>query len=177
MNPANAVTAFRAILVCGIAGLIAAAPNNRLAVYGASASTIVLVLDGVDGWIARRTGTVTGFGTRFDTETDALFVLVLSILAYRYGKAGSWVIASGLMRYAFLLTTRVWPWLRRPFRATNRGRAICVVQIAALIVIMLPPVAPPASSFIAAAALVALSYSFLADAVFLWRRRRDPLPS
>ena len=33
------------------------------------------------------------FGARFDMEIDALLILALSILAWRHGKAGAWVVA------------------------------------------------------------------------------------
>ena len=53
---------------------------------------VAVVLDGVDGWVARRTGTASAFGMRFDMETDAALILVLAILAWRYGKAGPWIL-------------------------------------------------------------------------------------
>jgi phosphatidylglycerophosphate synthase len=40
-------------------------------VVGHRLSTAVLMLDGVDGRVARRTGSQTGFGARFDMELDA----------------------------------------------------------------------------------------------------------
>ena len=40
-------------------------------------STLALVLDVVDGWVARRTRTSTAFGARFDGEVDAFLILVL----------------------------------------------------------------------------------------------------
>ena len=39
-----------------------------------------------------------GYGARFDMETDAAFILVLSILVWQHGKAGAWVLLCGLMR-------------------------------------------------------------------------------
>ena len=41
------------------------------------------LLDLVDGWVARRTGTASPFGARFDLETDAALILVLSWLVWR----------------------------------------------------------------------------------------------
>ena len=40
-------------------------------------------LDGVDGWLARRSGIASAFGARFDMEIDALLILVLAVLAWR----------------------------------------------------------------------------------------------
>jgi hypothetical protein len=44
----------------------------------AGLTTVALLPDGVDGRVARRTGTATPLGTRFGMEVDALLVLVLS---------------------------------------------------------------------------------------------------
>jgi phosphatidylglycerophosphate synthase len=131
---------------------------------------VALLLDGVDGWAARRTGTVSAFGTRFDMETDAALILVLAVLVWQHGKAGSWILAAGLLRYVFVAAGRVWPWMRRPLTPTRRGRLICIVQIVALVVALLPQIDPPAGRIVAALGLAALCYSFLADTLWLWRQ-------
>ena len=115
---ANAVTLTRAAvdaLMVGVVtemllggSLIADATLSWILVVTATAA---LLLDGVDGWAARRTGMASDFGARFDMETDALFLLMLSLLVHVTGKAGIWVLASGLMRYGFVLAAWLWPWL------------------------------------------------------------------
>ena len=166
-GPANQVTAVRALLVALVAGLIGEPPHPLLAVALALSATL---LDGVDGWVARRTQMASAFGARFDIEIDALLIQVLAILAWRYGKAGPWVLASGLLRYAFVAAGWVWPWIGRPLTPTARGRIICIVQIAGLMLAILPAIAPPMSNLVAAASLAALCYSFLVDTLWLWRR-------
>jgi phosphatidylglycerophosphate synthase len=111
------------------------------------------------------------FGARFDMEVDALLIQVLAILVWLYGKAGPWVIASGLLRYAFVAAGAVWPWMRRPLASTIRGKAICVVQIAGLLLALLPWIGSPMSDAIAGASLAALAYSFLVDTIGLWQSR------
>ena len=71
-----------------------------------------LVLDAVDGRVARRTGTVTEFGGRFDGEVDAFLILVLSVAAAP--TVGWWVLAAGVVRYAFGAAGWLLPWLRGP---------------------------------------------------------------
>jgi phosphatidylglycerophosphate synthase len=113
------------------------------------------------------------FGARFDMETDALLIQVLAILAWLYGKAGAWVLASGLLRYLFVAAGWLWPWLQQPLFPSVRRKAICVVQIVGLTLALLPEIPAPFSSPIAAISLAALSYSFLVDTVWLrraWRR-------
>jgi phosphatidylglycerophosphate synthase len=169
-GPANQITAVRALLVAALAADAARSPSPGLGSTVVIIAIAALILDGVDGWVARRTGTVSPFGTRFDMETDAALILVLAILVWRFGKAGPWVLLSGLLRYAFVAAGLFWPWMNGPLKPTMRAKIICVIQIAVLIVALVPPISPPASSLLAAIALAALADSFLVDTLRLWRR-------
>lgn len=171
-TPANQVTAIRALLVAALlvpVFCVSQSPTPTVAWGVALIAFVAVILDGVDGWVARRTGTASAFGERFDMETDAALILVLAVLAWQYGKAGSWILAAGLLRYVFIAAGWIWPWMRRPLTPTLRGRVICVVQIASLIIAIVPAITPPASSIVAAIGLLALSYSFLVDTLWLWR--------
>jgi phosphatidylglycerophosphate synthase len=168
---ANQVTAGRALLVVVLAS-VAFGPVLPLGpAASAAVGAAVVLLDGVDGWIARRTGTTTPFGARFDMEVDALLILVLSAMVWQHGKAGAWVLTSGLMRYLFVAAGWWLPWLRRPLPSSVRRRIVCVVQALALIVALLPAVDRPLSGGLAAISLAALAYSFLVDTVWLVERR------
>ena len=166
---ANQITTARAILVALVAALIGEPRMPAIAEAAVGASLAVVLLDGVDGWLARRQRIASPFGARFDMEIDALLILALSVLAWRFAKAGAWVITSGLLRYAFVAAGAVMPRLRRALPPSRRRQAICVVQIAALTLAMLPAIEPPVSALLAAIALIALCYSFLADTLWLWR--------
>jgi phosphatidylglycerophosphate synthase len=120
LGPANAVTATRsavvgvvtALVVTGLMTTTPVAPAGRG--IDASALTVALVvpalaLDAVDGAVARRTGSVTPLGARFDMEVDAFLLLVLSVAAAP--ALGPWVLAIGLMRYAFVAAALLLPWL------------------------------------------------------------------
>jgi phosphatidylglycerophosphate synthase len=169
-GPADWVTGLRAVLTAGLATMLipSAPPDAALAVVVGS---VAAALDGVDGWIARRTRTASAFGARFDMETDTLLILVLSALVWRAGKAGVWVLASGLMRYAFVAAASIWPWLQEPLEPSRRRQAICVVQIVGLLVALLPSLGAPEAAAVAAMALAALAWSFLVDILWLWRLR------
>ena len=160
----------RACLVAIVAGFIGEPSPPSAGWIIVCAAVVTTVLDGVDGWFARRTGMASAFGARFDMETDALLIQVLAILAWQYGKAGPWVLISGLLRYQFVAAGWVLPWMREPLFPSVRRKAICVVQIVGLILTILPPIAPPASEWLAAASLAALAYSFLVDTFWLWRQ-------
>jgi len=166
---ANQVTTVRAALAALVAGAVGehSAPDvAAAAVAGALAATI---LDGVDGWLARRGGVASRFGARFDMEVDAVLILALAVLVWQHGKAGPWVALSGLLRYGFLLAGWMTPTMRRPLPDSRRRQTICVVQIAGLLIALWPAVVPPVSDLVSAAALLALVYSFAVDTWWLMR--------
>jgi phosphatidylglycerophosphate synthase len=172
MAPANLVTGTRAMLVAAVAVSGLAPPTPRLAATLVAVGTVAALLDLVDGWVARRTGTASAFGARFDLEVDAALVLVLSWLLWRFGVTGAWVLAAGLMRYAFVATGGLLPWLARPLPPSRRRQTICVVQIVALLVALAPVVSPPLAVAAAAIGLAALTWSFAVDVAWLHRTRR-----
>lgn len=168
---ANAVTTVRAVLTAIVCGCIGEAHSSAVAAGAVAAATVATILDGVDGWLARRARMASAFGARFDMEVDALLILALSILAWRHGKAGVWVLASGLLRYAFIAAGWLLPWMTQTLTPTLRGRAICVLQVVVLLIVMLPAVPPSASAPTAAAGVLVLAYSFTVDTLWLWRHR------
>ena len=103
----NWVTFCRLLMAAFIGGLAAPGAASgtldaREAWIWCAVAVIALALDGLDGWLARRLKRETPFGARFDMETDAFLMLVLSLLVWLMGKAGPWVLAIGLMRYVFV---------------------------------------------------------------------------
>ena len=167
---ANQVTVSRAALVALLAGLIGERADARLALLATAAAVLVTVLDGLDGWLARRRHMASGFGARFDMETDALFILVLAALAWQFEKAGAWVLLSGVLRYAFVGAGLALPWLRRPLPPCLRRKFIAVVQVIALILVIAPFVPATLGAIIAAIGLATLTGSFLVDIVWLSQR-------
>jgi phosphatidylglycerophosphate synthase len=100
---ANLVTLLRLGLVVALPWLLASLPRALFAALVVS----LLVLDGVDGKLARASGEVSAFGAELDMETDALTVMVLSLLLW--GDVGPWVLVAGLWRYAYAFATTLWP--------------------------------------------------------------------
>jgi phosphatidylglycerophosphate synthase len=172
-GPANALTLARAGYVALLLALVlegmAFAEGLRWALV--LSGVAVLLLDGADGWVARRTGLASPFGARFDMEVDALFVLVLTMLVVRAGTAGSWVMIGGLLRYLFVLAGLAWPILGMPLIPSFRRKAVCVVQILALLAALAPPAAM-AAAWLCLGGLLLLVYSFAVDIVQLLGTRR-----
>jgi phosphatidylglycerophosphate synthase len=134
---ADLVTLARGLGVCFLAGFTLQALAGGLAKNGVLAmiimGTLCLMLDGVDGRVARARGEATAFGARFDVETDAAMLIVLSIAVAALGIAGWWVLAIGAMRYGYVATSLVVPALRTSLPYHYSGKVIAVVQAVALL--------------------------------------------
>ena len=171
---ANRVTLARLAAACGLFALLGE-PPDALAWPVVAIATLAAAADGPDGALARRHGTSSPFGARFDMETDAWLILVLAALAWHWGKAGAWVLLCGLLRYVFVLAGWGQPWLAAPLAPSRRRQAVCVLQIATLIACLAPLLAPPWSGRIAALGLAALAASFALDIGRLARGRHLPM--
>ncbi|NOT26445.1 MAG: CDP-alcohol phosphatidyltransferase family protein [Acidobacteria bacterium] len=169
---ANLVTTTRAAMTALVAGTMAEPHSNSLLWWTIGALVIVAISDGLDGALARRSGLSSDFGARFDMETDAALIGVLSVLVWQHEKAGIWVLMCGLMRYAFVAAGWLLPWLARPLRSTRRGKTVAVLQFVGLGVALAPVTPVWISVPLAAATLVALAWSFAIDVI--WLRRRAP---
>ncbi|MCW0215388.1 MAG: CDP-alcohol phosphatidyltransferase family protein [Pseudonocardia sp.] len=172
LGPADRVTLGRAVLVGGVAALVAdglAGQAPPVPVLVALAA-VALVLDAVDGRVARRTGTASALGARFDMETDAILILVLS--AHVAAGLGGWVLAIGLMRYALVAATWLVPWMRATVPPTPGAKTVAAAQGVVLVLVSaaLLPVALAAG--LTALALGALTWSFGRDVVWLAGNRR-----
>ncbi len=127
LGPADHVTLLRAALVCGVAALTVEEwgvrrPVTALVVLAGAA----LVLDAVDGRVARRTGTSSSFGARFDMEVDAFLILVLSVgVAHT---VGGWVLLIGAARYVLAGAAVAVPWLRGSVPPRPWCKVVAAVQ-------------------------------------------------
>lgn len=166
LGACNGVTLFRAALVSVL--VCAIFVTSSWMVFGVA--LIAFALDGVDGWLARRAGLTSAFGARFDMEIDALLGAVLALVLLTSGTVGATILILGFSRYAYVLAGLVWPILQGDLPYSMRRKAICVVQIAALIMLIFPLTPVIVQIPVAGIAAAALLYSFAVDAIFLVRR-------
>jgi phosphatidylglycerophosphate synthase len=178
-NLANQITWLRVAITAMLAGYIIDAPTVALTADAptaefwwliSGAACIALALDGLDGYVARRRGECSDFGAQFDMETDAVLILVLSILVWQTGKTGVWVLIIGGMRYVFIAAGYVFPILTSSLPPSMRRKLVCVGQVVGLVLCLLPIIPGDAASFVAAIALAALTLSFTKDVITLTRR-------
>jgi phosphatidylglycerophosphate synthase len=178
LGPASWVTLARGTLAVGVAALVADSFKHDTPVaLLVTLAAVALVLDLVDGWVARRTGTSNGLGARFDGEVDAFLILALSI--YVAPVYGAWVLAIGAARYLFLAGEWLLPWMRAPLPPRRWRKVVAAAQGIVLTVAaagVLPRALMQASLV---AALAALAASVGECVWWLWRRRpvaRDQVP-
>lgn len=164
-RPADAVTLVRAALAVVVAVIGPTGPGLVLV-------AIALSLDWVDGRVARRTGTASASGARFDMETDAFLIAVLSV--YVASVHGWWVLAIGAARYLLWLAERVWPWLRRPVPPRHWRKVVAAVQGVTLAVVAADLVPRGVAEVALVVALALLAESFGRDVWWLRRTRRAP---
>jgi phosphatidylglycerophosphate synthase len=174
---ADLVTLTRGLGVCFLAGFALQALAGGLAKNGVLTmiimGTLCLTLDGVDGRVARARDEATPFGARFDVETDAAMLMVLSVAVAALGIAGWWVVTIGAMRYGYAAMSRVLPALRTPLPYRYSAKIIAVVQAVALLAALAFGLRHGESEAVPtaflAAALALLCWSFGRDVV--WQLR------
>ena len=171
LGPADLVTSGRSVLVGGIAALVAQSFVGRVPVGPLTALAVVaLVLDSVDGRVARYTGTASAVGARFDMEVDSVLVLLLSVYVAR--SLGIWVLAIGSVRYAYWVAGRALPWLRAPAPPRYWCKVVAAAQ-GTVLVTAAAGVLPRTVAVLALLVVAALlAESFGRGAWWLWRNHR-----
>jgi phosphatidylglycerophosphate synthase len=168
LGRANGVTLGRAVLVGGVTALVVTSfthPVSTPVLVGLAG--VALALDGVDGQVARRTGTTTALGARFDMEIDAFLILVLSV--YAGDRFGWWTVALGAYRYVFVAASWAAPWLTGSLPPKFSRKVVAALQgvVLALVTAHLLPYYLCVAAL--AVALASLTWSFGRDTAWLYR--------
>jgi phosphatidylglycerophosphate synthase len=170
LGPASWVTLARATLAVGVAALAADSYSHATPVaLLVTLAAVALVLDAVDGWVARRTGTVTALGARFDGEVDAFLILALTV--YVAPECGAWVLAIGAARYLFLAGEWLLPWMRAPLPPRRWRKVVAATQGVVLTVAAAGVLPRALTQALLVAALALLTASMGQCTWWLWRRR------
>lgn len=172
LGPANVITLGRALMIGGVTAIVVTSFTRP--VHLAALVTLVgvaLALDGVDGQVARRTGTTTALGARFDMEADSFLVLVLSV--YVGDRFGWWVVVIGAARYLFIAATWVAPWMTVALPPRFSRKVVAATQGVVLVVATAGFVPAPVMWTALAAAMVSLTWSFGKDVRWLYAVERE----
>lgn len=161
---ANTLTAFRLLAVFYLALYGFHLNNYCVLIIG----LVILILDGVDGWLAKRNYESSEFGAYFDKETDAFFMLILCLLAIGNGFIWSWVLLLGLLRYLFAMFLFLYKTEVKAERRSRMGRIIYVIVVSSLLSAFLPfPVIYQPAILLATALL---GYSFSRDILWILKK-------
>ena len=170
ISPASWVTLIRATIAVGVAALAADSFTHDIPVaLLVTLASVALVLDAVDGWVARRTGMATELGARFDGEVDAFLILALSV--YVAPECGAWVLAIGAARYLFLAGEWLLPWMRAPLPPRRWRKLVAAIQGIVLTVAAAGVLSLALTQALLLAALALLTASMGECTWWLWRRR------
>ena len=170
LGPASWLTLARATLAVGVAALTADSFTRDTPVaLLVTLAAVALALDAVDGWLARRTGTATALGARFDGEVDAFLILALSV--YVAPAVGAWVLAIGAARYLFGAGEWLLPWMRAPLPPRRWRRIVAAAQGIVLTVTAAAVLPLALMQALLVAALAALAASVGECVWWLWRHR------
>lgn len=150
---ANALTLFRLVLAAALAVALPRLPRPAFA----AASLLVFALDIADGRVARARGESSAFGATFDMETDALAILMLSLLLWQHRLVAAWVLVAGLWRYAYATLVTLVPSLGEAPRS-QLARVLFAVAALGLTFAFVAPA--PLAALLAGVATLAISFSF-----------------
>ena len=94
---ANWITGFRLLLIIIGSFLFVSFSGKLILAIMLSA----VILDVVDGFLARKFKQTSLFGQYFDMEVDAFFVLLMCFYYYIHGGVGWWILIPGSLRYIY----------------------------------------------------------------------------
>lgn len=167
---ADLVTAVRVVL-CPIL-FTAHALDPHPAWWKVSIGILILLLDGLDGRVARRDG-ATGTGAVFDMESDAFYVVTLCAIAHVHLEVTALVFIIGAMRPLYVC---VWATIGLLFATVSpnrpgslRGRVIHVLLVVGLLIDLTPGLSLGIRDAAAWVAIGLILYSYAVDVVGTFR--------
>ena len=165
----NLTTLVRLALVASLLAPVFGVASAWLIV---AVAIFALILDGVDGHLARRQKLVSEFGARLDMEVDSAISVVLALNVMTLGVIGPGVLLLAIPRYVFVLAAKPFSWLGASLPESSARKVVCVIQVAGLIALC-APILPQVLVFpVFALVALALVWSFGRDTLWLYRNRK-----
>jgi CDP-diacylglycerol--glycerol-3-phosphate 3-phosphatidyltransferase len=153
---ANSITLLRGGLYAVVAGFVVVPVTADLAWVPAVCYGTGVVLDKLDGAVARTVGEQTPLGTRLDMAFDTFGFVVAPLVAVLWGRLPVWYLSIAAARYVYLGGVR-WRRLRgRPVGErpdSDLGKYLAGVQMVFLTVALVPLVPSDILSTVAPAVL------------------------
>ena len=131
---------------------------------------ISLILDGADGYLSRHLNQMTLFGKTFDQEVDNFLIFILSFsLIYNYD-FNIVLICIPLYRYIFLILINQGFISNHELPESLFRKTVCVITILSLAACNYYNMVESMRSLIYII-IILVSYSFLKDTIYLYRRK------
>jgi len=165
----NLITLGRFVLVSVLFSVVFGLVNPWLIIF---VSVFALVLDGFDGYFARRAKKVSEFGARLDMEVDSALAAVLALSLWSSGLVGVEILLLAIPRYLFAFASNIFAWMTSPLPYSLARRVISVIQIASLIGLHAPFLPEVLITPVALIVIGLLIWSFGKDIIWLWRNRK-----
>ncbi len=160
---ANVVTTLRLGGVLGLLLTAGALPLPGTGILG----LLILVLDGLDGWLARRDGLEGPFGALYDVEVDSVLVTALPLALHHAGLIPRALVWVGAWHYLYVLAPLVVPTPVGRAPRTRFGRTIYALMIGSfLLAFVLPSAFAP---WLCSFGTLLVSLSFVRS---FWQRYR-----
>jgi phosphatidylglycerophosphate synthase len=131
-------------------------PNEFLALL----LFLLILLDGIDGYLARKLNQATAFGALFDMETDALFICLISCMLIRKGLLGPWILMAAFIKYYYSIVTDITGLSKKPDPKTRFGAAIAVIMFLSLTFALVLPQTPRIIITLTGTALIYISFFY-----------------
>ena len=133
---------------------------------------ISLLLDGADGFLSRYLMQDTTFGSLFDQEVDNFLILILTIsLVYNYD-FNFLILIIPIYRYIFILLIRLKVISDQSLPPSFFRKLICVMTILSLTLCNIYSTVD-SIRILLYVVFILISYSFVKDAFYLYRRKYD----
>ena len=134
---------------------------------------IALILDGADGFIARKYKESNSFGIAFDQEADNLMLLILSLSIYLNKNINIIIFLIPIYRYIFILFMYRFLWLKRELPKSFLRKFICIFTSILLIISHISYLDEYIVINIVFFALFIITFSFAKDIIWLYRKKNE----
>ena len=134
-------------------------------------AVIAFILDGLDGFIARKYDHASKFGEIIDQESDNFLMLVLSTSLFLNRDVGIYVFLIPLYRYIFIFFMRRYNWLKIELPPSQFRKFACAATILLMVIAQDIYFSPENTTFLAILSFFIITFSFAKDIIWLYRNK------
>lgn len=134
---------------------------------------ISLILDAIDGFLARFLNQVSDFGKKFDLEIDTFLLFLLTLSLYKNFNVDLYVFLIPLFRYVFFILQFRFEWLNSSLPESFRRKFICSGVSILLICCHLSDLNKSLIMAAIISSILLITFSFLKDIIWLYMNNRE----